>query len=208
MGHNFIALIGIAIVLIKLLARWDSNAVEGYVKEAPLASMTRLKRLALSSDKRDDLLVHGGRLAEVKAKGSLSKWKTKVRSLAKEVRHLKALRLEGFDQHEDLKADLVDDDKLGHTSTKDLTALVNKENAKVHVRAGASGGALRTRCGWSASPGQVDLAPATEHARGNRCTRCWRRVFHLGIVYSSASESSRGPARGTVPSGCHPLPRR
>ena len=123
-------------------------------------------------------------------KESLTKWMAKVRSLAKEVRHLKAMCLDGLDHHEDLKSCVVDDDKVGHTSSVDLTALINKENAKIHICAGDSSGALRTRCGWTATSLQVDVAPAEEHAGGNRCTRCWRRVVHHGTVYSSASESA------------------
>ena len=157
------------------------------MKEAPLAAMTTLTRLAVGARRKGDGMVAGGLLNDRLVRDSLAKWQAKVRALAKEVRHLEALHTQGFEQHEDLKGTKAVGDATAHTSSRDLVALVNLDNGKVHVQSELP---LRTRCGWAASAPQVHVAPAAEHAFGNRCGRCWRRVIHDGLECSSASESA------------------
>ena len=188
-GAQFLAMIGVALILIKLLARWDSNAVEGYVRDAPLASMTKLTKIALHRNTDDDVIT-GGKLHEQGVKKMMEKWNAKLKAVKKDLMHLKALHLKDFGEHEDLNAEIQNDKKEMHDS-RFLVAVINLENQKAHIEATMkSDGVPRTRCGWPFALSPHERASAHTKANGNRCDRCWRRVLHLGSTYSSGSESA------------------
>ena len=176
------ASIGIAIILIKLLARWDSNAVEGYVKEAPLIAVAKVTRQAL----RDDVAIGAAKLDNSAVKDFIKAWSLKVKHLEREVVHLKALCTSGLTEHEDLTASLA----KGPQNVEELTAIINATNEKVHILAGFIEGASRVRCGWAYGSAATFSAPAASHSGGNRCARCWRLVTCRGVHYSSGSEST------------------
>ena len=190
-GAQFLAAIGVALILIKLLARWDSNAVEGYVKDAPLASVTKLTRHALSNNMAGETGVAGGKLDTTAVKEFSKQWEHKMKRVEQELRHVRAISTSSLGGHEDLTADVLHPAKQSQkVRAEDCTAIINEDNEKVHICAGACTGVFRTRCGWAYASAATFKAPAAPHADGNRCTRCWRRVTLRGDVFSSASEST------------------
>ena len=190
-GAQYLASIGIALTLIQLLARWESAVIARYVRESPLVSMTRLTGLAIQkAGKTDDAVIqHGKALTAEQVEKFLAKWSTKLKKLTREQRHLRSVMTHDLKFHEDMDSTHTG----GNLQARDLTAIVNDTNNRIHILDPACASLptprQKTRCGWPFADSTFTRLHAAGVTGDTRCIRCWRRVLVDNAAVSSDSSS-------------------
>ena len=186
-GAQFLAALGIDLAMIQLLARWASDVILRYVREAPLISMTRITRQNLEATLSRHDAAPPADLKQVAGIHKLLRaFEKRVASLEAGASSFTPLAQTDFTTHEDV-IDAVD---VSPVPAARVYEVFNPLSDIVHIcavgpKSGATADLHKTRCGWRFGSADHVLARAVEDGR-RRCKRCWRRLI---LTDAPSSES-------------------
>ena len=126
-GARYLAALGVELAIIQLMARHASSCIMGYVRDAPLLTITGLTKAKRAARAEQDATVVQS-WSEAKLKAQLDAMALRLDALAQDQQHLAGLKFnDDLLEHEETQEDPHDGE------LDDLTAVVNVINDKAHI---------------------------------------------------------------------------